>query len=76
MEDETSIDDDADEVRIKAVLDTIGRTDELDGLRARELAEVKEPNVPKQGTPTEAEVQEGLEEVARQIKSRRRNSGR
>jgi hypothetical protein len=41
--DETSIDDDADEQRIRDVLDLIARGDEFDKLREQAYSEVEQP---------------------------------
>lgn len=68
--DETDIDGDADEQRIRNVLDFTGRGDEFDKLREQAYSEVEQPTPPVRAGSAE-ELQRGLNEVAAQIRKRR-----
>jgi hypothetical protein len=69
--DETLIDADADDERVREVLDLIGRGDEFDKLRDRVYSEVEQPTAPAKAESA-AKIEEDFGEVAAQIRNRRR----
>jgi hypothetical protein len=71
-EDEVDIPPDADEERIRLVLDTIGRGDVFDSLRENALAIIEQPDPPPQQSQTREEQQAELAEAAKAISRRRR----
>jgi len=68
--DETLIDDDADDQRIRDVLDLIGRGDEFEKLRERAYSEVEQPTPPVSAESAK-DFQRDFDEVARQLRKLR-----
>jgi hypothetical protein len=69
--DETFIDDDADEQRIREVLDCIGRGDEFDKLHEQAYSQIEQPTPPATAESAE-DHQRSLDELAAQLRKRRR----
>lgn len=68
--DETSIDHDADDERIRFVLDTIGRGDEFDKIYEQAYSEIDQPEPPARSESSE-ERQRDLDEVSTYIRKQR-----